>query len=116
MGLRNWWKRNREQSASDRLSLEINSDQDAISTQVPELQGMTEVERMAYVMQQIQDWGRLCTSEEAAEFRQRLGSSNAAWEADGLIMPYWGNLWVLRTYQAQLGLPVPQVAPSVNAE
>jgi len=33
-----------------------------------------------------------------------------SFEREGLTMPYWGSLLVLRTYQAELGLSVPPVS------
>ena len=63
---------------------------------------MSDVEGMAYTLRAIEEWNRTCTPEEAAEFASRLQASQESWRADGLTMPYWGNLWVLRTYEAQL--------------
>ncbi|WP_230480840.1 hypothetical protein [Sphingomonas sp. Leaf21] len=114
MGLRSWWRKNREKAEATRRSLALNDDQELIAQQVPELMGMSAVEGMAYVMQQIQAWNQTCTMEQAAMFTDRLRSSNESFRADGLTMPYWGNLWVLRTYQAELGFNVPKVAPSAN--
>jgi len=110
MGLRSWWRENRERAAAIRRSLEINDDQKLIAQQVPELAGMTEVEGMAYVLRQIDEWNQTCTPEQAATFVGRLLASNKSWKAEGLTMPYWGNLWVLRTYQIELGRDVPGVA------
>lgn len=111
MGLRRWWRENREKAEVTRRSVALNSDQRLIAEQVPELTGMNDVEGMAYVMQQIQQWNAICTEEQAATLAGRLKASNESFEADGLAMPYWGNLWVLRTYQRSLGFDVPAVAP-----
>jgi hypothetical protein len=111
MGLRSWWRENREKAEATRRSLALNSDQELIAQQVPELIGMSDVEGMAYVVQQIQEWNKTCSKEQAATFARRLIASNESFKADGLTMPYWGNLWVLRTYQTELGFDVPQVAP-----
>lgn len=110
MGLASWWRQSRERAAATSRSLAINSDQEIIATQVPELTCMRDVEGMAYVLRQIEGWNKSCSPEEAATFTQRLQASNEAWQADGLTMPYWGNLWVLRNYQRQLGHDVPSVA------
>lgn len=107
MGLLSWWRESRERAERTRQSLAMNDDQDAIAEHVPELAGMTEVEGMAYVMRQIQDWNATCSQEEAATFAGRLQASNASWAEQGLTMPYWGNLWILRTYQAELGRDAP---------
>ena len=69
---------------------------------------------MAYVLEQIGEWNKVCTPEQAATFADRLKASGDSFTAEGLTMPYWANLWVLRTYQAQLGMDVPAVAPSVS--
>lgn len=114
MGLRKWWKANREGSLATRRSTAINDDQTMIAAQVPEIAGMSPVEGMAYALQQIEHWNRLCTPGQAAELAGRLAASNESWQAEGLTMPYWGNLWVLRNYQAELGQDVPAVAPPVQ--
>lgn len=51
MGLRSWWRKNREGAADTRRSLAINDDQELIAAQVPELVGLSDVQGMAYVMQ-----------------------------------------------------------------
>ncbi|MDI1296787.1 MAG: hypothetical protein PSY12_13045 [bacterium] len=115
MGLRSWWRDNREKADAPHPSLTLNGDPELIAQQVPELTGRSDVEGMAYVMQQIQEWNRTCTKEQAAKFAGRLMASNESFQADGLTMPYWGNLWVLRTYQHELGFDVPKVAPPVQS-
>lgn len=115
MGLVSWWRASRERAAAARRSLAINDDQDLIAQQVPELAGMSDVEGMAHVLKQIEEWNKTCSQEEAATFAGRLLASNDAWTADGLTMPYWGNLWVLRNYQRELGRDVPHVAPPASA-
>lgn len=115
MGLRNWWRENRERSAATRRSLALSGDQEMIARQVPELVGMSDVEGMAYVLRQIDEWNKTCSPDEAENFSARLKASNESWAEQGLTMPYWGNLWVLRTYQAQLGHDVPAVAPPAGS-
>lgn len=111
MGLRSWWQENRERAAAMRRSAEINDDQELIAQQVPELAGMTDVEGMAHVLREIDKWNQICTPEQAATFVGRLIASNDLWKAKGLTMPYWGSLWVLRTYQTELGREMPAAAP-----
>lgn len=96
--------------------LASNTDQAAIADQVPELVGMDEVEGMAYVLRQIDKWNEDTTKERALELARRLVASNASFEAEGRTMPYWGNLWVLRTYQRELGIEAPDVAPQAVPE
>jgi hypothetical protein len=114
MGLRDWWRERQERAAATRRSLELNSDKHLIAQQVPELVGMNDVEGMAYVLRQIDLWNETCTPEQAATLASRLSASTDSFESDGLTMPFWGNLWVLRTYQKELGHDVPYVAPPVQ--
>lgn len=111
MGLLDWWRASREKAELTRRSIAINDDQEAIQEHVPELTGMTDVEGMAYTMRQIDEWNATFSQEEAATFAGRLMASNDSWNDQGLTMPYWSNLWVLRTYQAELGRDVPAVSP-----
>lgn len=113
MGLGDWWRAKRQAASAQRLSLALNTDQNLIEQHVPELCGMSDVEGMAHVLQQIEAWNQLCSPEESATFVARLQASNEAWAGEGLTMPYWGNLWVLRQLQAELGWDVPAVSRSV---
>jgi hypothetical protein len=115
MGLREWWSKQRAVNAAHRRSLEIDSDQALIAQQVPELVGMSDVERMAYILAQIEEWNKTCSPEQAATLAGRLKASQKSWKNDGLTMPTWGNLWVLRTYQEELGQETPWVAPPVKS-
>ena len=112
MGLLNWLRKNSETGDATRRSLAINDDKELMSSQVPELVGMDNVEGMAYALRQIDDWKADATPDQMSEFISRGKRSIASFEAEGLTMPYWGSLWVLRTYQRELGLDVPKVAPS----
>ncbi len=111
MSLIDWWKNWREKTELTRRSLEISEDQALIANHVPELEGMDDVSGMAYVLKQIDKWNSVCSPEQAAVFASRLIASNESWKAEGLTMPFWGNLWVLRTYQAELGMAAPEVSP-----
>lgn len=115
MGLASWWREKRQAASAQRAALALNTDQTLIGQNVPELLGMSDVDGMAYVLQQIQDWNQHCSPEQAATFTARLKASNEAWASEGLIMPYWGNLWVLRNLQAELGWDVPAVSQSVSS-
>ena len=114
MGLRNWWDERQKRSASVSKSLQLNRDQTLVANQVPELAGMGEVEAMAYTFEQIEQWNAVCTKAQATELALRLVGSNASFETEGLTMPFWANLWVLRTYQAELGMDAPNVAPQIR--
>src|SRR3546814_10744249 len=65
---------------------------------------MSDVQGMAYVLEQLEDWNKICTPEPAATFSGRLMASNESFNAEGMTIPYWGNLWALRTYQTELGM------------
>ena len=116
MGIKNWWIEKKQRAAKMRQILEIENSQELITQQVPEVAGKSDVERMAYILDQIKDWNGYCTPEQAQTFASRLKASQEAWESDGLIMPSWGNLWVLRNYQRELGFDVPHVAPPTAEE
>ena len=111
MGLLSWWRKRREAQRVLAQDLDFNTDQDVIRSQVPELLGMGDVEGMAYVLRQLDLWNETATAERAAELAGRLVASQESFRSEGRTMPYWGNLWVLRTYQRELGIPVPEVAP-----
>lgn len=92
-----------------------SQDPAVIASQVPELAGMTDVQGMAYTLEQVRNWRASVPVELGAELDQRLRDSQKGFTDIGLVMPYWGNLWVLRTYQRSLGLNVPEVAPVVGS-
>ena len=110
MGIRSWWRQRREDAAVAAAEYALNTDQEVIGTQVPELLGMSDVEGMAYVLNQIELWNETATPERAAELARRLTASQESFRAQGRTMPFWGNLWVLRTYQRELGIHAPAVA------
>lgn len=116
MGIKDWWIAKRQRTAQTRQSLEIENNQEMIAQQVPEVAGKSDVERMAYILEQIKEWNSYCTPTHAQTFSERLKASQEAWANDGMTMPTWGNLWVLRTYQRELGLDVPNVAAPVPDE
>ncbi len=113
MGLRSWWK-NRNAANESPKSTNTYRDEGLIAQQVPELVGMDEIEGMAYALQVIEDWKASCTEEQHSEFLRRGKESLKSWDAEGLAMPYWGSLWILRTYQHELGFDVPAVAKQVG--
>ncbi len=112
MGLLKWLRTRNQSGEATRRSLAVNDDRELIDSQVPELAGMDMVAGMAYALQQIEDWKIQATPDQVSEFITRGKRSIASFAAEGLTMPYWGSLWVLRTYQRELGLDVPAVAPS----
>jgi hypothetical protein len=112
MGLLAWWRDRREAQRARDQDLALNTDQGVIGDQVPELLGMDVVEGMAYLIRQMDLWNETATPERAAELAGRLIASQESFRSEGRIMPYWGNLWVLRTYQRELGIPAPDVAPA----
>lgn len=111
MGLLTWWRRRQEAQRAVAQDLALNTDQGVIGDQVPELLGMSDVEGMAYVLRQLDLWNETAMPEQAAVLAGRLIASQESWRSEGRTMPYWGNLWVLRNYQRELGIPAPDVAP-----
>lgn len=114
MGISSWWKAKRAASQALAANLALNSDQNVIAEQVPELLGMSDVEGMDYTLRTLREWRSTATAEHAQELNRRLQVSQEAWKEGALTMPYWGNLWVLRTYQADLGEDAPHVAPRLE--
>ena len=110
MGLRNWWAGVRQRPALSPIEAAARNPA-LIASQVPELAGMPELEGMAYTFREIERWRSTASPKEWRELQRRRGKSIAYSEAKGLVMPYWGDLWLLRTYQRQLGQDVPWVAP-----
>ena len=78
---------------------------------VPELSGLSQAAARDYAMRQIQEWLAICDPEQAATFGDKLDGASRMWSERGLQMPDWGHLWILRTYQRELGLQVPAVVP-----
>lgn len=112
MGLSDWWRARKQRDAAISRSLALNDDEELIAFQVPELRGMTQIDGMAHTLHEIRSWRAAATTEQNAELDRRLQGSNSTFAADGFTMPYWGNLWVLRTYQRSLNLDAPSVAPT----
>ena len=98
----NWWHTQRRTASLTRRSVAINDDKAAISQMAPELIGMSFVEGGAYILKQIEAFNSSSTGEQRMEFAARLLASNQSWADKGLTMPYWGNLVVLRRFQAEL--------------
>ena len=114
MGLLNWLRGKTMATNAAKRSLALNDDRELMASQVPELAGMDMVEGMAYALRHIDQWKAVATPSQLSEFRRRGNESIASFEAQGLTMPYWGSLWILRTYQRQLGFDVPEVAAPVS--
>lgn len=102
MGLREWWAERKLRNEQVRRSLAINDDEDAIAAMVPELAGMGFVAGGAYLMREMDKFNATCTPEQSAELAGRLIASQQAWADEGLTMPYWGNLVVLRKLQEEI--------------
>lgn len=103
MGLRQWWARRKQVDAANRKSLEINDDERAIAEHAPELSGLGYVAGAAYVLREIDAFMESAAREDAAELAGRLIASQSSWTSEGLTMPYWGNLVVLRRLQDEIG-------------
>jgi hypothetical protein len=109
------WQRWRVKAAADRLSMKINDDVELRAHYTPELIGMSDVEGMAHTLEQANVWKAECSPEDLQEWGLFAGALHDQWVANGLTMPYWANLWALRTIQRRLGFKVPPVAEhSIN--
>jgi len=63
---------------------------------------MSELEAIAYVLDAIEEWNRVCSPEQAAEYTARIRGCSEEWRSAGLSMPSWAHLKTLRKYQAEL--------------
>ena len=111
MGLRYWWL-----GTGKRPGLGIAEaaarDPAFVASKVPELKGMSDVQGIAYTFREIERWRSTASPKEWDELKRRQARSAAPFQAEGLTLPYWGNLWLLRTYQRELGQDAPWVAPA----
>lgn len=89
-------------AALTRRSVELSEDEGLIAQNAPEVAGMGFVNGGAYILDAIREWRQTATEEQCVEFAGRLKASQDTWSEDGLTMPWWGNLVVLRNYQAEL--------------
>ena len=111
MGLKSWWAGSKERASQNRQQQSFANPQ-LIASQVPELTGMSFVDGAAHTLEETEAWRQTASEQEWAEVQRRQLETIATFEAEGVVMPYWGNLWLLRTYQRELGLDVPWVAPA----
>lgn len=92
----------REQNEANRRSVELSEDEGLIAEHAPEVAGMGFVDGGAFILRAIKEWQATASQAELHEFARRLQASQASWTAEGLTMPWWGNLKVLRDYEADL--------------
>lgn len=97
-----WWYRIRAHAALVRRPFLVLTDRAAMARHVPELVDKTEHEAIDYIQAQLDGWHRACTPQQAETFARRLKGAHESWRAMGAPKPYWSDLWVLRTYQAEL--------------
>ncbi len=102
MGIREWLRVRQRRIELTRRSVDLSNDERLIAENAPELSGMGFVKGAAFVLEQIDEFNKTATEAHSIELAGRLLASNRSWEADGLAMPYWGNLVVLRRLQADI--------------
>ena len=93
---------NRERNELNRRSVALSEDETLIAAHAPEVASMGFVNGGAFVLSAIREWKATANEAELHEFARRLQASQESWTAEGLTMPWWGNLKVLRDYQAEL--------------
>ena len=111
MGQRKWWANVRRGPALSALEAATRNPV-FIASQVPELAGMPVLEGMVHTSREIEHWRSTASPQEWQELQRKRSKAVAYSVAKGLAMPYWGDLWLLRTYQRELGQDVPWVSPA----
>jgi len=114
MRFRDWWMGGLEKAKVARRSADLNEDQVSIEARLPELAGLDSVEGAAYSCQQFLEWNCTCTVKQASEVAGLIAASSERWRAEGLLIPYWGDLWVLRRYQASSVLQMGSLGTSMK--
>jgi hypothetical protein len=104
MGFAAWWSESRRRAEFAQCALEMSCDAGAIARLAPEVAGMSAVRGAAYVLQRIAIFQESSTPAQARMLAARLLEVRQVWEGQGLPMPYWGNLAVLRTLQAEIAV------------
>lgn len=99
------WAERRAKADANRRSLAINNDETLIAQHAPEVVGMGFVKGAAFVLEELRRFRANCSPNQAQELARRIGESQLSWEDQGLTMPYWGNLVVLRRFQEELREP-----------
>ena len=102
MSIRGWWNARKAKSERTQMSVDINEDEDAISLMAPEVAGMGFVRGGAFVLKALDEFNQGCTHEQSLELAARLIASQESWQSEGLTMPYWGSLVVLRKLQSEI--------------
>jgi hypothetical protein len=99
-----WWSESRKRAEFAQRALDMSCDAGAIARLAPEVAGMSAARGAAYVCQRIAIFQESSTSAQARMLAARLLEARQVWEGQGLPMPYWGNLAVLRTLQAEIAV------------
>lgn len=110
MGSSDWWHRIRTRAALGRRPFVVLRDAAMMARHVPELVGKSEHEARCHIAAQLAEWQQSCTAQQAETFAKRLKGAHESWRATGVAKPYWSDLWVLRTYQAELTAVAPGAA------
>jgi hypothetical protein len=110
MGFAAWWNGYRRRASLAQHALEMTCDARAMTRMAPEIAGMSAAQGGRYVRQRIAIFQECGTPGEAATLATRLSQAQRMWEGQGLPMPYWGDLVVLRTLQAEIAVLSPDHA------
>jgi hypothetical protein len=102
MRILDWWTARKRKIERTKRSGAISDDEALIAQHAPELTGMGFVDGGAFILDQIDTFNKTATPEQSLELTARLQASHVSWEEEGLTMPYWANLVVLRRLQADI--------------
>ena len=81
------------------------SDQDAIARDAPELAGMTLAQGAEIILKEIDLFEAQHSPEQTNELFKRLRNTrHSSWKHEGRRMGWWGNLVVLRRFEAEIEL------------
>jgi hypothetical protein len=103
-----WWI-GRDRRA---LTAPCPDDEQAINRHAPEVAGMDPAKAAAFVRSSLALFHEGCLPIQEKILAAWLSDARRVWQAQGLAMPYWGNLVVLRSLQAEIALQtLPEEAP-----
>lgn len=113
MSILDWLRPRDGQSDGHDQSLAWSKDDGLIERNVPELGDMSDAEAMEHTRSALFEWMQTASESQRDEFGKRLSHWNESFQSHGYFMPFWVNLWVLRSLQAELGQNAPAVSESL---
>jgi hypothetical protein len=102
MGIGALWSERKRHAGWARPAYEFHNDEKAITRLAPEISGMAPAKGAAYVRFSLRVFQETCTPVQAKILTSRLRDARQWGQAQGFSMPYWEDLVVLRTLQAEI--------------